>query len=178
MRRYILTIVAILLCAISIYGDDDKAIKDVLLKYNYGIIKMGRSGEVEHFKSLASYDVAIKIQVWFESWKFSNLTLIADINDLRFSPIAYNENNATIRTMENWTYGYANLVTRDYALEPRDIFYKMHYTLQKHNGEWMIVAIEILEGEEFVKPNIHEPTLKEKEVEPQENIGQGKIETH
>lgn len=158
--------------------NDDKRIKDSLLKYNYGIIKMTKSGNTKLLKDMLPQDVYFKLMVWADSWKFSNLAMVAEINDLRFSPIAYNENNATIRTLENWTFAYANLVTRDYALEPMTIFYKMKYTLKKHNGEWMIVAVENLQEEVFIKPNTHAPTPQEKKAKAKEDMTQGKIETH
>lgn len=163
-------------------ANDDKYIKDALLKYNYGIIKMGKSGEFNFFKNFVAQDVAIKLQVWFESWKFSNLTYIAQINDLRFSPIAYNEDNATIRTLENWTFSYVDLGTKEFALEPTNIFYKMKYTLKNHHGNWIIVAVEKLEEEIFTKPNTHEPSVKDKKEEPQDDTSaqnsKGKIATH
>ncbi len=176
----------ILLFAVFVMGasnvNDDKRIKDALLKYNYGIIKMTKSGNTQLLKNMLSKDVHEKLMVWADSWKFSNLAMVAQINDFRFSPIAYNEDNATIRTLENWTYGYVDLVKRDYALEPRNMFYKMHYTLKKDKGDWKIVAIKILKEEEFIKPNTHEPSVEDKKEEPQNDTlpqnRQGKIETH
>ena len=154
----------------SIYASEDKYIKDALLKYNYGIIKMGKSGETHFFKEFVKEDVAVKLQVWFESWKFNNLTYIAQINDLRFSPIAYNEDNATIRTLENWTYTYVNLLTRKKALEPRHTFYKMLYTLKKDANKWMIVDIKKLEEETFLKKERYKPTLDSKKEIPKDDI--------
>lgn len=150
--------------------NDDKRIKDALLKYNYGIIKMTKSGNTKLLKDMLPQDVYFKLMIWADSWKFSNLAMVAQINDFRFSPIAYNENNATIRTMENWTYGYANLIKKDFALEPRNMFYRMQYTLQKHGDSWMIVAIKILKEEEFIKPNTHKPLVETKKEIPKEDI--------
>lgn len=162
--------------------DDDKRIKDVLLKYNYGIIKMTKSGDTKLLKDMLPQDLYFKVMVWADSWKFSNLAMVAEINDLRFSPIAYNEDNATIRTLENWTYAYADLVKRDYALEPTTIFYKMKYTLKKHQGQWMIIAVENLQEETFTKPQEHELKVEEKNSKPIEDASgqnlKGKIETH
>lgn len=150
--------------------DDDKRIMDTLLKYNYGIIKMTKSGDTQLLKDMLPEKLYFKLMIWADSWKFSNLAMVAQINDLRFSPIAYNENNATIRTMENWTYAYADLVKRDYALEPTNIFYKMKYTLKKHHGEWMIVAVENLQEEVFEKPSTHKPQVEQKKAKPKESI--------
>ncbi|MDD2790948.1 MAG: hypothetical protein PHU40_09835 [Sulfurimonas sp.] len=162
--------------------DDDKRIKDTLLKYNYGIIKMTKSGDTQLLRDMLSEDVFFKLMVWADSWKFSNLAMVAQINDLRFSPIAYNEDNATIRTMENWTFGYADLVKRNYALEPMNIFYQMHYTLEKHNGTWIIVDIKNLKEESFPNQNIHQPSLEPKKDKPKSDMAdenvQGKIATH
>jgi hypothetical protein len=150
--------------------DDDKRIMDTLLKYNYGIIKMTKSGDTKLLKNLLSQEAYFKLMIWADSWKFSNLAMVAKINDLRFSPIAYNENNATIRTMENWTYAYADLVKRDYALEPTTIFYKVKYTLKKHHGQWIIVAVENLQEEAFEKPDTHKPTVEQKKEKPKESV--------
>ena len=149
--------------------DDDKRIKHALLKYNYGIIKMTKSGDTKLLKDELPQDVYFKLMVWADSWKFSNLAMVAKINDLRFSQIAYNENNATIRTMENWTYAYADLTTRTYALEPENIFYQMHYTLQKSGDKWKIIAIKHLKEEVFVKPNSHKPSAEPKKEIPKED---------
>lgn len=149
--------------------DDDKRIMDTLLKYNYGIIKMTKSGDTHLLEKMLSQEVYFKLMIWADSWKFSNLAMVAQINDLKFSPIAYNENNATIRTMENWTFAYADLVKRDYALKPMTIFYKMKYTLKKHHGEWIIVAVENLQEEVFEKPSTHKPMVEQKKEKPKES---------
>lgn len=170
------------LCFATANVDDDKRIKDALLKYNYGIIKMTKSGDTKLLKDMLPQDLYFKVMVWADSWKFSNLAMVAQINDLRFSPIAYNEDNATVRTLENWTYAYADLVKRDYALEPTTIFYKMKYTLKKHHGQWMIIAVENLQEETFTRPQEHEAKVEQKKEEPQNDTlpqnRQGKIETH
>ena len=150
--------------------DDGKRIKDALLKYNYGIIKMTKSGNTKLLKNMLSRDVYEKLMVWADSWKFSNLAMVAHINDFRFSPIIYNENNATIGTMENWTFAYANLTTKDYALKPMKIFYQMNYTLQKDGDKWNIIAVKHLKEEVFVNDKIHNPALKPKEDNSKEDI--------
>ena len=170
MRKYSLLFFMTLFLGVSLGANEDKYIKDALLKYNYGIIKMGKTGETEFFKEFVKEDVAIKLQVWFESWKFSNLTYIAKINDLRFSPIAYNKDNATIRTLESWTYSYVNLVTRKEALEPRTTFYKMFYTLKKDGNKWMIVDVKKLEEETFQKKEQHKPASETKVELPEDDI--------
>lgn len=158
---------------------DDKHIKHTLLKYNTGIIKMTRSGDTKLLKNMLSQEVYFKLMVWADSWKFSNLAMVAKINDIRFSPIAYNENNATVRTLENWSYAYANLATKDYALEPTTIFYKMKYTLKKHHDSWIIVAVDKLEEETFSAQKKHKPDMQKKEL-PKDDTSdkQGKIDTH
>jgi len=149
--------------------DDDKRIKDALLKYNYGIIKMAKSGETSLLKDMLSREVHEKLMVWLDSWKFSNLAMVAKINDLRFSPIAYNENNATIKTIENWTFAYADLVKKDYALKPQNIFYQMHYTLQKDGDKWKIIAVKHLKEEVFTDANAHKPSVEPKKEKPKED---------
>ncbi len=183
MIRVIVTICLISVIVIgAVEIHDDKKIKHTLLKYNYGIIKMGRSGETEFFKEFVKEDVAMKLQVWFESWKFSNLTIIAEINDLRFSPITYNETNATITTLENWTFSYVDLTTKKLAHNPVTIFYKMHYTLQKDGDNWMIVAIKRLEEKQLDTSESHTPSLNPKREQPQEDFAfsepQKRIKTH
>jgi hypothetical protein len=162
--------------------NDEKRIKDALLKYNYGIIKMTKSGDTHLLENMLSQDVYFKLMIWADSWKFSNLAMVAQINDLRFSPIAYNENNATIRTMENWTFGYADLTTKKYALEPMNIFYLMHYTLKKQDDTWIIVDVKHLKEESFTKENRHKPSLEPKKDKPKTDMAdenlQGKIATH
>gem|GEM_PF-1908765 len=166
----------------SVPINDDKKIKHTLLKYNYGIIKMGRSGETEFFKEFVKEDVAMKLQVWFESWKFSNLTILAEINDLRFSPITYNDTNATITTLENWTFSYVDLATKKLAHDPVNILYKMYYTLQKQGDNWIIVAIKRLEEKQLTTPSSHIPSLESQEKQPDEDFGfsepQKRMKTH
>ncbi len=165
----ITAILAALLCAALLHAHEDKYIKDAILKYNYGIIKMCRSGETQFFKTFSSKEVAIKAKVWFESWKFSNLTMLAEINDLRFFPIGYGDNNATISTVENWTYSYVNLATRKIELKPITMFYRMNYSLQKIDGIWKIVDVKVLKEEEFNKAEKHELKLDSSEKNPAED---------
>ena len=169
-------------CTANSNVNDDKRIKHALLQYNYGIIKMTKSGNTKLLKDMLPEKLYFKVMVWADSWKFSNLAMVAQINDFRFSPIAYNEDNATIRTLENWTFAYADLVKRDYALEPMNMFYKMHYTLKKKGDQWMIVDIKILEEELFERPNTHKPSVEEKKEKPLDDTSsqnsQGKIATH
>ena len=163
---------------------DTKQIKNTLLKYNYGIIKMGKSGETQFFKEFVKEDVAVKLQVWFESWKFSNLTYIANINDFIFGNINYNENNATITTLENWTFTYVNLGTKKVALEqPVNMLYKVQYTLEKHPHGWIIVDVKNLQEKKIEEENTHTPSLDKKVQKPStdttvSNPSQGKIATH
>ncbi|MCW8895587.1 hypothetical protein [Sulfurimonas sp.] len=178
MRLFLLILFLVQLCVASTNVNDDKRIKDALLKYNYGIIKMTKSGNTKLLKNMLPKELYLKLMVWADSWKFSNLAMVAQINDLRFSPIAYSENNATIRTMENWTFGYADLVKKDYALEPMTIFYKMKYTLKKHHGQWMIVAVENLQEEVFTEQNNDKVDVEVKKDEPKESVAQEKKETH
>lgn len=183
MKKFLLILLSLTqLCGASSNVNDDKRIIDALLKYNYGIIKMTKSGDTKLLKELLSEDVYYKLMIWADSWKFSNLAMVARINDLRFSPIAYNEENATIRTLENWTYAYANLVEKNYALEPTTIFYKVKYTLKKDNEKWIIVDVENLQEETFTKPNTHKPSVEEKKEKPLDDTSaqnsQGKIATH
>ena len=131
---------------------------------------MTKSGNTKLLKDMLTQEVYFKLMIWADSWKFSNLAMVAHINDFRFSPITYNENNATIGTMENWTYGYADLVKKDYALKPRKMFYKMHYTLKKQDDRWMIVAVKILKEEEFENKKNHNPNLKPKKEQDKEEI--------
>lgn len=171
MKRILFILLSIVQLSMAISNvDDDKRIMDTLLKYNYGIIKMTKSGDTQLLEKMLTQEVYFKLMIWADSWKFSNLAMVAQINDIRFSPIAYNENNATIRTMENWTFGYADLVKRDYALEPMNIFYKMKYTLKKDNGQWIIVAVENLQEEVFEKPNVHKPKVEQKKEKPKESV--------
>jgi len=180
--------VIVCLCLLSVLSmasvpiSDDKKIKHTLLKYNYGIIKMGRSGETAFFKEFVKEEVAMKLQVWFESWKFNNLTIVAAINDLRFSPIVYNESNATITTLENWSFSYVDLTTKKYALNPVNILYKMHYTLQKKGDDWMIVAIKRLEEKLLETSETHTPSLNATKKQAEEDFvfsePQKKIKTH
>lgn len=182
MRKILLILLASTFCFALSNVDDEKRIKDALLKYNYGIIKMTKSGDTKLLKDMLSEEVHIKLMVWADSWKFSNLAMVAQINDLRFSPVIYNDHNATIKTMENWTFGYANLITKDYALEPMNIFYKMQYTLQKNGDMWKIIAVENLKEEVFTNPNTHQPSLKPEKDKSEDDMlnktPQEKIATH
>ncbi len=170
MRRYFLTFFVTLFCATSVYASEDKAIKHALLKYNYGIIKMAKSGETDFFKSFVKEDVVMKLMVWVESWQDNNLVMLADINDFVFGPILYNEDNASITTMENWDFSYINIATREMALDPVNMLYKMRYTLKKQDEGWMIVDIKHLEEKQFTKPNSHTPSLNTKQKKPAEDF--------
>lgn len=166
MKKSLYIIFFVFLFTITLKANDDKKILDTILKYNYGIVKMGISGETQFFRTFVEKDAAIKLQVWFESWKFSNLTYIANINDLRFSRVSYNEENATITTQENWTYSYVNLATRETALEPVTMFYEMQYTFKKHGDKWMIADVKHIKEHKFEKDVIHKPALESDKEKP------------
>lgn len=171
MRKIVLILFLLISSSFSSqHISDEKKIKHTLLKYNHGIIYMGKSGETQFFKEFVKKDVAIKLQVWFESWKFSNLTYLAQINNFKFSPITYNEDNATIKTMENWTFSYVSLATKKIALEPMDIFYEMQYTLKKDSDNWMITGIKILEEKVLTDEKKHYPGLESKQKSFKEDI--------
>jgi len=184
MKRFLIIISIFIICGVALQANnkDDKAIKHALLKYNYGIIKMAKSGETDFFKSFVKKEVVTKLMLWVKSWQDSNLVMLGQIDDFRFFPITYNENNATISTLENWTYSYINIATKEMALEPENIFYEMKYTLQKNNGQWTIIDIKHIREESFKKENIHKPDMVPQEQKPQESLSpqsaQAKIATH
>lgn len=183
MNKIVLVVsVLAALCSASPHVSDDKQIKHALLKYNYGIIKMATSGKTEFFKSFVTEEVLIKLMVWVESWQVNNLVMIANINDFRFGPISYGEHNATMTTMENWDFSYVSLLTKEMALAPVNILYKMRYTLEKHDTGWMIVAVEHLDEKEVIRPDRHKPALEPKVQKPSEDAVQPttpqKIQTH
>ena len=130
---------------------DDKQIKHTVLKYDYGIIKMAKSGETDFFKPFVKKEMVTKLMLWVKSWHDNNLVMRAQINNIEFLPIAYNEDNATITTMESWTFNYFNIVTKKIAHENVDIFYKLRFTLKKEKDGWMIVDIKHLEEKEITK---------------------------
>lgn len=143
--------------AATLHANEDKAVKHALLKYNYGIIKMAKSGETEFFKSFVKEEVVTKLMLWVKAWHDNNLVMLAEINDFRFGPITYNENNASITTMENWNFTYVNIATREMAAETVTILYKMRYTLQQQENGWMIVDIKHLDEKQFITPEAQKP---------------------
>lgn len=164
MKKVFFTIFVALSCATLLTANtikDDKAIKHTLLKYNYGIIKMAKSGETDFFKTFVKKEVVTKLMLWVKSWQDNNLVMIADINDFQFSPIIYNEDNATMTTREEWTFSYVNIATKEIALEPVDIYYEMRYTLEKKGDSWMIVEIKHLKEKITQKKKDHAPELKQ-----------------
>lgn len=168
----ILKFVLVCLLSVSIQANisDEKKILDTIFKYNYGIVKMARTGDNHFMKGIVSEEVRVDVKVWFESWMFSNLTFLADINDIRFSGVTFNENNATITTQENWTFSYVNLQTRKIELEPITIFYEMNYTLQRDGEKWKIVDIKHIKEQVFERKETHKVVPKEKNSSPKESF--------
>ncbi len=131
--------------------NDEKYIKDAVLKYDYGIIKMAMTGETDFFKPFVKKEIVTKLMLWVKSWHDNNLVMRAQINDIVFLPIQYNEDNATITTMEDWTFNYYNIATKKLAHDNVDIYYKMQFTLQKKDDNWMIVEVKHIEEKETTK---------------------------
>ena len=169
MRRYVLFFLIVFCCTSILQANEDKAIKNILLKYNYGIIKMAKTSETDFFKSFMKEEMVTKLMLWVKAWHDSNLVMLAKINDFKFGAIAYNEDNVTIRTLENWSYSYVDISTKKIVVEPTQIFYKMHYTLQKIDGNWLIIAIKHLQEEQFKNPN-NKNQIKLKKNKPKEKL--------
>jgi len=161
MRPFVLVVVILIISNGPLFANDEKEIKHALLKYNYGIIKMAKSGETDFFKSFVKKEVVTKLMLWVKAWQDNNLVMLANINDFQFSPIVYNENNATMTTTENWSFSYVNIATKKMAHDNVDMLYKMRYTLEKHPHGWMIVEIKHLEETVTTKP--HKPSLNKKD---------------
>ncbi len=148
----VIMIVVLTLFAPLLYADADKAVKDALLKYNYGIIKMAKSGETEFFKSFVDEAVVTKLMLWVKAWQDNNFVMLAEINDFRFGPIIYGDHNATVTTLENWNFTYVDIATRKVAAETVTMFYQMRYTLQQREKGWVITKIDHLREEQFKVP--------------------------
>lgn len=148
----LLVVLISLIISINAYEiNNDKQIKHTVLKYDYGIIKMAKTGETDFFKPFVKKEMVTKLMLWVKSWHDNNLVMRAQINNIEFLPITYNEDNATIVTMENWTFNYLNVATKKIAHEDVDIFYKLEFTLKKKDNEWMIVNIKHIEEKETPK---------------------------
>ncbi len=152
MKSFIFGIFILLVSATLLHANEDKAVKEALLKYNYGIIKMAKSGETAFFKSFVKEDIVTKMMLWVKSWQDNNLVMLAEIKDFRFGPITYGEHNASITTMENWNFTYVDISTRKVAADTITMLYKMRYTLKKQENGWMIVDIKHLDEKQFITP--------------------------
>ncbi|MCF6339465.1 MAG: hypothetical protein L3J10_01775 [Sulfurimonas sp.] len=170
MKRYILFLLILFCCALTLQANEDKFIKNTILKYNYGIIKMAKTSETDFFKSFMKKEMVTKLMLWVRAWHDSNLVMLSKINDFRFGVIAYNDNNVTIKTLENWSYSYVDISTKKIVVEPVQIFYKMHYTLQKIDGDWIIIAIKHLQEEQFKNPNNKKNSIKLEKDKPKEKL--------
>jgi hypothetical protein len=112
---------------------------------------MAKTGETNFFKPFVKEEIVTKMMLWVKSWHDNNLVMRAQINDIVFLPIKYNEDNATITTMEDWTFNYYNIATKQLAHKNVDIYYKMQFTLQKKEDNWMIVEVKHIEEKETTK---------------------------
>ncbi len=170
MKSFVLGISALLIFAATLHANEDKAVKHALLKYNYGIIKMAKSGETEFFKSFVNKEIVTKLMLWVKAWQDNNLVMLAEIKDFRFGPINYSGDRATITTMENWNFTYVDIATRKVAAEKVTMLYKMRYTLQQQKNGWMIVDIQHLDEKQVNVPEDHPATGKGVSAYPQSDI--------
>jgi hypothetical protein len=78
------------------------------------------------------------------AWEDGNVYLDAELKQLDFVDFKIVGENVDVTTYENWSYIYRDLKTQEIAEPSRSIRYKMKYSLEKREGQWLITDINIL----------------------------------
>jgi len=119
-------------------------IKDVIVRYNRGMIAAARTGDVEPLKGLASEAVVRKLYFWIAAWQDSNSYMDAVLKDIKVTSVVIKGTTAKALSAEEWYYEYRSLKDRSTVSPASGMYYEMEYTLQKNERAWTISDIRIL----------------------------------
>lgn len=130
-------------CAQIERAKDMVAIKDVVIRYNKGLINAAKKGDMMPLKDIASEAVLRRLYFWIAAWDDSDLYMDAELKGIKFKDVDISGQKARVLTSEDWIYDYRNLKTEQVILPTSDIYYEMEYILQKKDNKWIITEINI-----------------------------------
>jgi hypothetical protein len=139
------TLALILLgCSVLNTAHQEQLLKKVVNQYNNLLIEANKSRDVSPLDNIADDNVVRKLYLWMAAWEDGNVYLDAELKQLDFVDFKIVGENVDVTTYENWSYIYRDLKTQEIAEPSRSIRYKMKYSLEKREGQWLITDINIL----------------------------------
>lgn len=117
-------------------------LKIVIVKYNNALIEAYKNQFFEPLTQVASEEVVRKIGVIVNSYRESDQIMEAELNKIEFREMVVEEDKATVRTSEDWSYRWINYRTVQEVEPHQDIHYEMFYHLLKKNGRWRVEKVE------------------------------------
>ena len=120
---------------------------DVVRAYLKNLVVSLKTGMNVFVKGLVTEELARRLQIWLDAWRFSGYTMDAELLDLRIRSVKEKNGTAVVVTEELWVYSYYYVKTGKVALPERRIFYVMRYRLRREDRGWRIEEIEILREE-------------------------------
>jgi hypothetical protein len=139
------TLALILLgCSVLNTAHQEQLLKKVVNQYNNLLIEANKSRDVSPLDNIADDNVVRKLYLWMAAWEDGNVYLDAELKKLDFVDFKIAGEKVDVTTYENWNYIYRDLNTQEIAEPSRSISYKMKYSLEKREGQWLITDINIL----------------------------------
>lgn len=130
-------------CAQIEKAKETAIIKDVVMSYNKGLINAAKTGNVDALKGMAADALVTKLYHWIAAWKDSDLYMDGKLEHIAFKNISISVQAASVLTSEDWVYEYKSIKTKQIVLPASGIYYEMEYILQKKDGKWMIMEINV-----------------------------------
>lgn len=121
--------------------DKTDELKIVIAKYNNALIEAYKNQFFEPLKQVASEEEVKKIGVLVNSYRQSDRIMEAELNKIGFRKMIIEEDKATVRTSEDWSYKWIDYRTKQEIESMKDIHYEMVYHLEKKEGGWFVKMV-------------------------------------
>jgi len=154
-------LIPVLLAAVLLFGGvsaGDRSVEKTITDYLKLLVESSISEEKislkdfqEKFSGVADKEISRKLYFWIQSWHDSGLYMDAKLDRIEFVEEKIEGNKATVITEEFWTYKYIDKRKNRTALPDTKIIYKVKYTLEKRNGNWIITGIKVLSEKKITK---------------------------
>ena len=121
-------------------------LKTIIAKYNIALVEAYGYQFFEPLKEVAGEDEVGKVEIIIDSYMLGNQIMEAQLNRMDFNEINIEEDRATVRTSEDWSYRWVDLRTGEEVEPLRDIHYELLYHLIKNDDKWLVEKVGEVEG--------------------------------
>ena len=131
-------------------GDDVKAARDTVLKYNQLLAEGYAKMDMTLLQKVATQEQAEKVYTHMAALGEAKIRMESQLVDIHFFDVRWPEENvAQVKTRETWNYTHVNID----AKMPRQttvtgLVYTLSYVLLLQHGQWFVSSVTVLEKEE------------------------------